>query len=378
MSPQPQRRALPLPRLGLSPAAERVVAALLLLVAVVLVVQFFERLPVDDTSLGLDWRGIWARLQGNRPDYGSGMHVTPWVAVWLLPLGWLSWRASWGVVSLATLAVLIASVPRAGSRGLRWLAVLLLATSHLALRQLADGNVEALVIAGVLLLVHGYQQRQPWTLAAGGLLATAKPQETWLLMLVLAVYVLRTWPVRRWLQAAGLAALVAAPSLLWLGADWLGSVEAFEFRGTAIDVSLAATASRLSAPAWLLAAAWGLVAAATLAYAWRSGPGLSREKAGLLVAASLLLAPYAAGNSFLTVLAVGVVPLVVARHPLGVVVLLASDLHFLLLAPDVQRQWGPHLGSLLLCLTWGLLLYRLALRPGLAQPRPAAQEGLTA
>jgi hypothetical protein len=378
MTTDSQRNATTAARLGLSPRSERVVAGLLLLAAVVVLIQFFERLPVDGTSLGLDWHGIWARLQGGRPDYGSGMHVTPWVAVWLLPLGWLSWRASWGVVSLATLAVLVASVPRSGSRRLHWLAVVLLATSHLAVRQLADGNVEALVIAGVLLLRHGYQARKPWALAAGGLLATAKPQETWLLMLVVAVYVLRAWPWRLWLPSAGLAALVVAPSLLWLGADWLGSVAAFEFRGTAIDISLAATASRLHAPGWLLAAAWALVAASTVGYAWHTGPSLSREKAGLLVAASLLLAPYAAGNSFLAVLAVGVIPLVVARQLIGLLVILASDLNYLLLAPAVQRQWGPYFGPLLLCLTWGLLLYTLA--RGSRQPPPgaAAGESLTA
>ncbi len=358
---------------------ERLVAGLLLLATLALVVAFFERLHIEGTTLAIDWKALWSGVQGGRPHYDTGMAPTPWSVVLLIPLGWLPLQASWGVMSMLTLGVLAAgvaavsvppaSMPAATERQMRWLGILLLAASFLALRQLADGNVEALVIGGILLVVHGYAQRNVWTLAAGIVLATGKPQETWLLMLMLGIYLLWTWPVDRWLKTAGLVAAVIVPCLLWIGRDWLAFVSNFPSRGALFDMSLGTAAYRLGLPEWITLGAWAIVAILTLVVAWRDGPRLGREKAGMLVAASLLLAPYSAGDSFLTVLAVGIMPLLVLRKPAGVILFLLAEAP-ILASRDFQFRYLAYYFTALLLLSWGLLL--AGLWQDRRQPKPTA------
>jgi hypothetical protein len=350
-----------------NPWLERLFAGLLLLAALTLVVAFFERIPIEGTTLAIDWTAIWTGVQGGRPHYETGMAPAPWAVVLLIPLGWLSLRASWGVMSLVTLGVLAASVaaslPAAGAqataeRRTRWLGILLLTASYLSLRQLADGNIEALVIGGILLVLHGYARRNEWTLAAGIVLGTGKLQETWLLMLVLGAYLLWTWPAAHWLRAAALVAAVVVPCLLWFGRDWLTFVSNFPSRGALFDTSLGAASYRLGLPQWLTLGAWAVVAALTIVAAVRDSARLGREKAGMLVAASLLLAPYSAGNSFLTVLAIGIMPLLVLGRPAGVILYLLSEAP-LLASRDIQFRLLAYYWTALLLLCWGLLLARL-------------------
>jgi hypothetical protein len=94
----------------------------------------------------------------------------------VLPLGFLSFRTSWGLLTLLTLAVLVVSIPPSANRKLWWLQVILL--------------------------------------------ATAKVQEVWLLLLVVAHYILKTWSPRRWLAAGALVTIVVALSILWFGLGW--------------------------------------------------------------------------------------------------------------------------------------------------------------
>jgi hypothetical protein len=286
------------------------------------------------------------------------------------PLGWLPFRASWGMLTLLTLGVLVASVPAAGGKRQRWLGILLLVTSYPALRHIADGNFEGLVIGGLLLAVYGYERQKIWPLGVGLLLATAKVQEAWVLSLVLGVYLLRTWPVRRLAGLAGLLALVTLPTLLWLGRDWITGATSILERGSIVDSSLMATLGRLGLPGWSTAACWLILAALIVLFAWRSGPTFTRQKAAALVAASLLLAPYAAGNSYLTVLAVGIIPLVIAGNPLALVLMVLVDLPYLA-NHDLIYYWSATYWTALLLVWIGVAAYQ-SWNERRVSPQPAA------
>jgi hypothetical protein len=344
----------------LSPGAERWVALLLVGVALTLCLVFFERLPIENTSLAIDWKGLWQGIRGGQLRYGNatGLRIAPWDALLALPLGWLSFRASWGVLTLLTVAVLMLSVPPHPRPRWRWVGVLLLVTSFPALRLIADGNFEALIIGGVLLLVMGYARQQVGLLAAGILLATAKVQETWMLMLVLGVYLLQTWPVKRWLTLGGVLALVVVPCLLALGPAWVSGMAAIAERGSIMDVSLGAALNRLGLPLIVVGLGWMALAGATLVLAWFSGRDLSREKAAMLIAASLLLSPYAAGNSYLTVLAIGVLPIFFARPWLGGLLLALSSLPYFA-NRDLLFYGQAYYWTALLLLTWGVLAWQV-------------------
>ena len=106
-----------------------------------------------------------------------------------------------------------------------------------------------------------------------------------------------------------------------------------------------------------VAAAWLALAGLVLVYAWRSGNAFSREKAAALVAASLLLAPYAAGNSYLTVLAVGIIPLVIVWNPLAVVLLILTDLPYFA-NRQIQYDWSANYWTALLIFWIALAAYQ--------------------
>lgn len=352
-------------------SAKIAAAMLLLIAAACLFVAFFEHLPIEGTTLAMDWRGLWVALQGGVPKYQEalGLRIPPWCLPLVLPLGLLSFRASWGLLVFVTFGVLVASVPRSGPRMWR-LGALLLTTSFLALRQAADGNFEALVIAGTLLALYGYGAQNPWILATGILLATAKPQETWLLVAVLAVYVLRTWAPRKWLVLGGTIVLATVPGLVWLGRDWLSTMLGISQRGSIMDSSLSAAVGRLGLPIWVFVVLGASLLAATLYIVLTSRPAVTREKAGMLIAASLLLSPYATGNSFLTVLAVGIIPLLQSWLPAGVILVALADLPYLaLFAPDVQYRWSAYYWTAMLIVTWGVLAWHTHfLERGQAEP----------
>src|SRR5689334_16027220 len=142
-------------RLNTRQIALYLVAGMFIVLACALVISFFERWPIENTSLALDWHNLYGGLQGGVVRYDTGMFIAPWSVPALLPLGFLSFRASWGMITFFTLAVLVVSVPRSRVGWIRIVSVLFLLTSFPTLRQIADGNFEGVIIAGALLIVYG-------------------------------------------------------------------------------------------------------------------------------------------------------------------------------------------------------------------------------
>ena len=288
----------------------------------------FERLPIAGTSQAIDWLGFYQGIQGGRLVYHPLLHNPPWSLLVLLPLGWLTPQASWGVLTFTTLAILVASVPRA-PKGVWYASVAAVTLSFPALRNYADGNLEGLVLAGILLLLSSYRSQNPLLWAAGLLLATAKIQGTWILLLAATLGAVRFWPARRWAYPSLAAALFAAAAIWLYGKAWWECMWNIPYKATCVNMGMAAALSRLNTPPALILLAWLIVAGITLLVCLRERGRLPRLKAGALISASLVLAPYAAANSYLIVLAIGIIPLFQEKRGLGLAMLAVINLPYL-------------------------------------------------
>lgn len=339
-------------------------ALVLLAFSALALVWLFERLPLEGTSLGLDWYNIWSGMNKGRPLYGSWMGTPPWILVLLLPLAFLSFRLSWGLIVLLTIGAVVLSLPRTSSRAGFVLMAFLVGTSFTNLRHAADGNLEGLVILGVLVSLWAVSRTHPYALAAGLILASAKVQVTWLFLIYTTVVVLLQWPRRRWLISAGLVAAFVGPCLIWKGSEWLQTLWVVRDLSEAVNVSLWATVPRLGLHPLLAVPLAAIILILTLAAVRTVDGSMTREKAGLLITASLLLAPYAAGNSLLSALALGALPLLPATPVLGGSLFLLDDLKYL--SPrSWMIAWGSAFATGQIVLLWACLVWRM-LRPGKA------------
>ena len=348
------------------------IAAAAAAAVLLLVVWFFERIPTEGTTLALDWLGIRMGVEHWDLTYSpnTGLRIPPWTAQILLPLGQIPMKSGWGVIAFLTLIVLLLCVPRKQESGRKWIAgVLALTLSFPALRTMADGNVEFLILGGLVLLEYGLVRANPLLFGLGILLAAAKVQETWILLVFLPLVAGRTWNVRKWLATIGVLALVGLPSMVWKGRDWLFSIITHQFRGSVMDSSLLTSVQRSGGSLGLALLLWAAVFGLTVFFSLRYIRGYSRETVGFLIAVSLLLAPYTAGNNVLIVYALGVVPLLISRRWEGLLLAALINLPYLLLPFwEINFLYSASYWTLVLVLAW--ILFALRLRELRRKPDP--------
>jgi hypothetical protein len=327
-----------------------------------LTVWFFMRIPTGGTTLALDWISIRAGLEHWNLTYSpeNGLRYPPWSALLLLPLGQVPMGAGWGTVAFLTLMALTLCLPRAVDSGKkRILGVLVLTLAYPAVRTMVDGNIEFLVLAGLALLEFGLARGNPVLFGAGILLSATKIQETWILLLFLPFLAGKAWTARKWAATLGVLALAGIPAMLWRGREWLASVITSPFRGSIMDSSLLTTVQRFGGPPATAYAIWAAVFGLTVFFGARRERGRSREAFGFFLAASLLLAPYAAGNNLLIVYAFGVVPLLLSLRWEGVVLAGLINLPYLLLPfRELQYWYSAPYWTLVLALAWVLFFRR--------------------
>ena len=333
----------------------------------VLFVWAFNYLPIENTPLGLDWRIIWNGLHrgqvvfGGTDGYVGGLFTPPWGILFLLPLGFLSFRDSWGVISFVSMVILAFCVSRTDKKKLDVLAIILLLVSFPALRNLADGNLEGLVIGGIVLMIFGYNHSSPVAFSLGLLLATVKFQETWLLCLFMLYLVYKNWRMAHQLQTLVMTEAVLAFSLLIWGDAWFSAVlidRANQVgKGSLIDISISAALGRLGLSSEFIGFVWVAILGFTLLLLWRHHIWrMSWLDATFLVSTSMLLAPYASGNSFLTVVAIGIIPLFQRRRRLGITLLILTSVPFLA-SRDVLYYCQAYYWTFLLFVVWGTAVY---------------------
>jgi hypothetical protein len=352
-----------------------------ILVSAGLFLLIFRMLPIEGTTLGSDWRTIWRGVNQGQAAFGvtrrgiGGMYTPPWTLLFLLPLGFLPFKESWGIISLVSLISLVFSVPQKKGGKADWLAILLLVSSFPAMRNLADGNLEAIVVAGIVLLVVGFARTSPFLLALGVILSTAKFQETWLLLLVLPYLIYRCWTTTQWIKLLVILLPILALGMELWGREWLAALLGAQFlqnptsaqlsnvmgRGTLIDITLTAGLVRLGAPVWLARLAWLVLFGLTLLLSikiLRQNQQLTRYRAAFWVTASILLAPYASGDSFLTILALAVIPIFQQDRPLGIILLALVDLPYLA-SHQLLFSYQAFYWTILALAVWVILSLRL-------------------
>ena len=329
----------------------------------ILFAVFFEKIPTQNNTLAMDWKTSWLSIRGGDLRYWpiDGLRFPPWSLVPLLPLGLLPMQTAWGILAGVGVFILVASVPRTGSKPVYWVSVLLLVISFPSIRNIADGNMENLVVGGVLLILYGYSSKHLYAIVIGILLATIKLQEITLLLIVVALYVLLTWTPRNWLKMGSWLTGAITLSLIWRGQSWFVALFGLNYQkytDSIIDISVSAALRRLGLiPSFVITLFWIVILGTTLFVAWKSRATLSREKAGMLIAGSLLIAPYAAGNSVLSVLAIGIIPLFQSNRLLGGIFIALVNLPFFW-STDVLYNFQAYYWTGVVFLIWAVLAWR--------------------
>ncbi|HRF49069.1 MAG TPA: glycosyltransferase family 87 protein [Anaerolineales bacterium] len=355
---------------------ELVIVALLLALAGGVLVVAAERLPLLDSGVfGYDWHLFWSTVRTGVPDYSQlDVFNPPWTQLMLVPFGLLSFKASWALWTLITLSVFVLAVPQRDG-GQAWpLALVLGMGSFWTLRALADGALEAFVVAGALVMVWAWRTRRPFWLGVGVLLATAKYQESWLLVLGAGVLCLRDWRPAQWARALTLVVGVAVPTLAWLGPAWFARLT-HGAQGVGFSPNIARLGSNISLTAlggiagWPAAATWVitiLVLIATAATLWARSRALGTRTLGLLLSASMLVAPYVGLLSLASLVLLVLLPLMRRRRWVGLALIAWANLPYLTaFRPGTtgQFEWPElaHLG--LLAATWLMLTFELWREP---------------
>jgi hypothetical protein len=77
----------------------------------------------------------------------------------------------------------------------------------------------------------------------------------------------------------------------------------------------------------------------------------------MLIAGSLLIAPYAAGNSVLSVLAIGIIPLLQSNLLLGGILIVLVNLPYLW-SLDMLYNYQAYYWTIVVFLIWAILVWR--------------------
>jgi hypothetical protein len=343
--------------------------ALLLVTAGAILVLAAERLTLLDSGIfGYDWHLFWTTVRSGVPDYSQlDVFNPPWTQLMLVPFGQLSFKSSWALWTLASLSVFVLAVPRHPD-GRAWMLGLLLGLgSFWTLRGLADGALEAFVVAGALVMIWAWREKRPVWLGFGIVLATSKYQETWLLAIGVAGLCLRYWRPAAWWRASAICLAIMVPSLVWLGPGWLARLT-HGAQGVGFSPNIARLGSNVSLqalgniaawPAWATLLVWVIVLAVTGATLWRRTRALEIRSLGLLIVSSMLLSPYVGLLSLASLILLVLLPLMQRQRWVGLALMLWANLPYLTaFRPNStgQFEWPElvHLG--LLGATWLVLI----------------------
>ncbi|MDQ7024520.1 MAG: glycosyltransferase family 87 protein [Anaerolineae bacterium] len=348
--PKAQKRV---PRL-----VEYIIFGIAVVLSAILMMIFFMRLPIEGTTLGVDL--LMSAFDGGRLHYAEifGLLNPPWSVLPLIPFGFLPDKAGWGLLTFSLIGVLLLSVPRTEKRWLFWLQALLLITAFPTLRIIADAQLDVLVIGGLLLVYYAYHKESPLLLAIAVLLATAKPQSVHITMLVLGVYLLQTWHVRKWFTFGAITIAVVGLMMLWKGREWLVAVSNFQFTNTLIDISLSGALNRLGAPNIVLVILSIGILLTCFWLVWRGNREMSREKLALLTTTSMLLAAYQGGNGILVPFAIGIMPLFSKRPYFAVLIIMLIDIGYFINRPAYINIFSYYF-TLVLIVMWLVLVWHV-------------------
>jgi hypothetical protein len=254
------------------------------------------------------------------------------------------------------------SVPRSANKRLWVISLLLLMLSYQALRQILDGNLEAIVIAGALLLLWALRTQSAWGIAIASVLLSIKIQETWFLLGVTGVYLVLDWPRAKLAWAAALTTLFVLPFALWKGDVWIQkvaqSLASVQLIGGPNNVSLQALMLQLEFDACARSLLIFLFLLATLLIFLKLRTAPTRFSAAGLIIAGQLAAPYCSNTSAITPFAIGIIPLLHKRPRVGMALIIIYYLVYpmLLIIPEGPRlAWETPYWTTVLLVSWAAL-----------------------
>jgi hypothetical protein len=324
------------------------VASLILAASMFIVLG--SQLNIEDSRLAYDWKIIWHAIKDGHVTWGEGMYNPPWAMFFLLPLGFLPLEVGWGLMMFILLVVLIVSVPQVTPRWRQWLGVVLLVTCYSVMRDFADSNMEAIALGCVLLMITAYQRRWPILFGWAVLMSTIKPQVTYLLVLMVMLYVFQTSLRSYFLKVCAVILAIIIPTLIWQGRPWLDSLT-----GRSFDYGISIKVIWSALPAGVILALQVVIAGVSLLVAYGGDRQLSHPKAALLIAASLLASSFSNMHSVILVLTLGVVPLMLSRPWLGGPLFLLYDIPYLGLT-SLPVDFDTTYWNVVLIITWAVLL----------------------
>ncbi len=287
--------------------------------------------------MGTDWKQIGASIRNGHVTWGGGMYNPPWGVLFLMPLGFLPLEVGWAILIALTFVVVFLCVPKDTSR--RNLLLLLLAGlfSYFTVFTISGGNLDTLVVLGLMLSIWAYQHDRPFLLAAASLLATIKPQVVFLFYIALGVVILKT-KSRDFIIRFGAAVVgVILLSMVWEGRGWLDSILSYrvEFQRWGISFpSICLTFGCPDALVWFVRVA---VAGAAIYSVLRSRTPVDRINTGLLCAASCFVANYAGGVSLMVIQLVAMLPFTLRRPVRGGIA------HLLMFFPLITAAFTPRM-----------------------------------
>jgi len=315
-------------------------------ITVLLFIILIRYLPVEDTTLGIDWKTIWNGIHNGNVTYGStnqnigGLYTPPWGILFLYPIGMLSFEISWAVIITITIIFLILSIPLKENQ-LDKIGIILLIVSFPAMRNFADGNLEGLIIGGISLLIIGIKKENAILTSIGLLLTTIKTQETWLLCITIIIFLHKYMTKSFLIKTLLITGCTISISMLIWGYDWIKILffdEAHGFaltdkmgKGSLIDITLANSLNRLRINHWiiLIIRISILLTTSVLVLISTYSKEISKYLIALTLSASMLLAPYTSGNSFLTIVAFGIIPLLQENILMGAILLTLTNIPYL-------------------------------------------------
>lgn len=291
----------------------------LIVVMLALTVMFSRVLPPAYDFNGLFYPAIRDVLQGrftytSHPIYSN----PPWALVLLLPLGVFSPDVGRGLLLAVTLVVM-AWVMHDYRRFPVSYPLAVISLPFFAV--LWVGQVEVFALVGAMIAYRAVFRRSAWLMAAGLLLLTIKPQETFLIVLLLLAGSIRQWSIRDWIKIAGMFIVVALMTSLLLGFGWLDRILSGPAYASGWQNFSVWQLSR-SVPRVSVIGLWLLIAIGTV-WALRRA-GLSRLGLAIAAVGSNLLSPYLTGPHLLITLCFGWGLLFDRSVKWGVVTYLAS------------------------------------------------------
>lgn len=333
---------------------------LFLLGTFILTVLFFAIIPISGISpreLAFDWIiGVHGAIWKENFGWGFELHAPPWAVVpFLLPISALPFNLGWALMmALTTVALMFTILQTLSRRRLQPVGALLLFTAYPVIRNYADLNLEAYVILGLLLAFYAFRQQNPYLLALGVLIATIKPQNVFILMIVMGIYILKTFSLRNTVIFGAITGSIVLISLLIWGDEWLPSLTELPSGN-----SLGASFGVLAIPTEVTLGAQLLILGVTLFFVLKDDATLSPLKIGLLITASVLMAPYSNLTSLVSVLALGGMALLQSSVWLCVLIFILMNLPYLsrLSLIGINLDTDGYITFCLLVM-WAILLIR--------------------